>query len=226
MGDEIQLEDIKLSIFALWEKKLLIIAMTILTFLVGLFLTYDTQPINTYQASTTVYSVAYGKTKESLNSSIALISYADIVTSTRVCERAALLISETVDVDASSIQSMIGVRAVSDSVIEIGAVSTNPQLSILVTNAVAEAFVREITSITSNDTIQILDSAEYGILSGDGHKDLLKKRILFGMIGFVLSCGWIIISELTSNRVKSIVQCIDQDENEILGIIPYTEFEK
>lgn len=226
MGEEIQLEDFKLSIYALWEKKLLILAMTILTFLLGLLLTYDTKPINTYQASTTVYSVAYGKTKESLNSSIALVSYADIVTSTRVCERAALLINETVEIDAASIQNMIGVYALSDSVIAISAISTNPQLSILVTNAVAEAFVREVTSITANDTIQILDSAEYCTLSGNGHRDLLIKRAFFAVLGFVISCAWIVISELTSNRVKSIVQCIDQDENEILGIIPFTEFDK
>jgi capsular polysaccharide biosynthesis protein len=226
MGNEIQLEDLKLSILALWEKKLLIIAATILSFLLGLLITYDTKPINTYQASTTVYSVAYGKTQESINSSIALISYADIVTSSRVCERAALLINETAKIDASTIQNMIGVYAISDSVIEISAISSNPKISILVVNAVAEAFVREITSITANDAIQILDAAEYCNLNGNGARDLFIKRALFAMVGFVISCAWIVITELTSNRVKSIVQCIDQDEDEILGIIPYTEFEK
>jgi len=221
MNDEIQLEDFKVSIIALWRKKLLIICATILASLVGLLITFNEQAVNTYAAKTSIYNIGYGSAQETNYSSIALITYAKIITSINVCERAASLLEGNLALDAADIQRMIGVNELNDSVIEIYAISTNPEISIAVTNAVAETFVREVTSTTENDAIQILDAADSCTINTDGEKDILTKRLFFAIIGFVGSSAYIICTELLLNKIGSVVQCIDKDENEILGIIPY-----
>lgn len=223
MYDEIQLEDFRLALLALWRKKLLILAITILTGLIGWFFTFNEQVINTYQAKTSVYSVATGSAQELNYLSTALISYADIVKSNKVCERAATLLRGNVSLDASDIQRMIGVNSVNDSVIEISAVSTDPQVSIAVTNAVAEAFVREMTGITENDAIQILDSADSFMINENGTKNILMKRFLFLFAGLAISSAYIAGSELFSNKIRSVAQCFEVDEKEILGIVPFME---
>jgi len=220
MNEEIQLEDFKICIAILWKKKLLIICVTILALLVGLLFTINEQTVNTYVAKTSIYSVGYGSVQETSSLSNALLSYAEIITSNKVCERAASLLVGKIALNATDIQRMIGVNAINNSVIEIRAISTDPETSIYVTNAVAEAFVREVTSITENDTIQILDAADSCTLNVNGAKDLITKRFFFAMIGFAGISAYIIYTELKSNKIRSVVQCIDKDENEILGIVP------
>lgn len=217
--EEIQLEDFKLSILALWQKKLLIVAATIFATLVGLILTFDTQIINTYYASTTVYSVgvtsAQGNTSEK-----SITSYTEIISSNKVCERAASLVGTSAGVDADTIKNMIGVQAVSDSVLSITAYSKDQDLAVSVSNAVAEAFVREATSMAGNDSIRILDAATNAAMQNDGRKNINIKRLMFAMMGFVASTVLIMCKELLSSEVRTIEQCIDEDEDEIIGIIP------
>jgi capsular polysaccharide biosynthesis protein len=222
MNDEIQLEDFKLSIIALWKNKFFILCTCILTTLVGLLITFNSQPVNVYESDTSVYSAAYNS-EQGKNLSTALISYAEIVTSKKVCERAASLLKGDAILDASEINNMIHVYAVNDSVIQVIADSTDPEVSIEVANAVAEAFVREITSITENDAIQILDAADSCILRNNGTRNLFIKRGAFALLGLVASSLYIVITQLASNKLRSVIQCIDEDEDEILGIVPYME---
>lgn len=221
MKDEIQLEDFRLSILALWKKKLLVIAATILTLLIGLLITMGEKVVNTYVAEATIYSAAYGSYQESETGMVAMISYADIVSSKKVCESAAALIGNDINIDSSTIQGMIGVSQSSDAIIKVYAISTDSEIVVKVANAVAEAFVRQVTSITGFDSIQVLDNAQKSYINSNGASDLLTKRLLFAAIGLFASSGWIICSELLSNKIHTIVQCVDKDEDEILGIIPY-----
>lgn len=223
MSEEIQFEDLKLSIRALWRKKLLIITLSIFTGLMGVLLTYEKTPQNIYDARTSVYSVAYASSKESDAMTSALDSYSDIITSNKVSERAATLLKDDVTIDSSQIPNMITVNSINDSIIEIVASSPDPQTSISVSNAVAEAFVREITSVTGNDDIQILDAADTCGLSQDGSKELLLERFLFLAAGGFLGAFYIIATELMSSKIGSVRQCIEEDENEILGLLPFVD---
>ena len=78
MREEISIEDLKFCIQALWKKKLLVVAATIFTTLIGLILTFDAKIVNSYSAKTTVYSVNVSSTSE--NSVPAISSYTDIIT--------------------------------------------------------------------------------------------------------------------------------------------------
>ena len=221
LSNTIRFEDIKLSILALWRKKWLIVATTLFTSLVGLFLTAKTVAINTYVAEASVYSAAYGSIQESNSGAAAMITYSDIVSSRKVCERAASLLSGEYTVEASDIQKMISANQESSTIMGIYAYSTSPEVAVKVANAVAESFVHEITSITGSDSVQLLDTANQVGMASNGSRDLLKKRLIFVMLGLLASSGWIALTELFSNRIKTVEQCIDQDEREVLGIIPY-----
>ncbi len=218
MREEISVEDLKLCILALWKKKLLVVAATIFTTLVGLILTFDAKIVNSYSAKTTVYSVSVSSASDTSAPSIS--NYTDIITSKKVCERAAAIVGTNSGLDASAIQQMVGVSAVNDSIISISAYSTDPDLAVDVSNALAEAFVREATSMAGNDSIRILDAATSSYLTNDGRKDVLSKRVMFAMIGGVLSAGWIVAKELISREIRTVGQCVGDNEDEILGLIP------
>lgn len=220
MNNEIDIVDFKLSILSLWKRKAFILVVTLLTTLIGLLYTYNQVPINTYSARATVYSAVYGSYQESITGSTAIVTYADIVTSNKVCERAASILSDAT-ITSMDISDMISASVNNDSAIMgIYAYSSNPELSIKVVNAVAEAFVIEIQRITGSDAIQVLDSANTYYLYSSGTKDLFMKRALFVAIGFVLSCGIVMLRELFSGKVKSIEQCKGENDT-IIGVIPH-----
>lgn len=218
MNEEISLQDFKLSILALWKKKLLLVAGTIFMTLVGLVLTFHAQIVNTYSARTTVYSVGVSSSQDGAVSSIS--AYSNIITSTKVCERAADLVGSSSGLDAAAIQQMIGVQTISDTILAITAYSADPDLAVSVSNAVAEAFVREATSMAGSDAIRILDSATTASLTNDGRKNVFMNRITFAMAGFVLMAAFIMCKELLSNEVRTVEQCVEEDSPEFLGIVP------
>jgi capsular polysaccharide biosynthesis protein len=150
-----------------------------------------------------------------------LASFSDIITSNKVCERAASIIGGSADLDAEDIQRMIGVNAINGSVIEIYALSPRPELAISVANAIAEAFIKEVTSSTKNDSVQILDAAVDYSLYSNGSEDILLRRGIFALIGLAGSSIYIVYTELISKKLRTIVQCVEDNEEEILGIIPY-----
>jgi capsular polysaccharide biosynthesis protein len=132
---------------------------------------------------------------------------------------AAAQLSNERNLDSSEIQSMITVTQSSDNIIRISAVSTDGTLAVDVTNSVATSFVQEITRITGYDSIQILDTASEYYLRMNGLRHLIKKRLLYAALGFVISCLFIVITDFSSKRVRTIMQCGNKEE--IIGIIPF-----
>ncbi|MDO5292476.1 MAG: Wzz/FepE/Etk N-terminal domain-containing protein [bacterium] len=223
MNDEIRIEDVRISLLELWKKKWLIISVTVLAGLVGLLFTMNKSVTNTYVATASVYSTSNSSNENGISGNTAILSYTDIATSKKICESAASLLSTKYSIDADTIQSMVSVTQASDTIVNISAVSKDSETAIEVANAMSDAFVREVTTITGLDSIQILDTASIAYLKSDGKKALLETRLLFAAFGFAASAGIIFIKELFSNRVRTIVQCIDESEEEIIGILPKIE---
>lgn len=221
MEREITLDDLRLCVKALWKNKALIIMSTLFTLLIGIFLTLHISTKNIFVASSSIYSAANGSYQESTSGTTAMLSYVDMITSRKVCEMAAAQLSNERNIDSSVIQSMITVTQSSDNIIRISAVSTDGSLAVDVTNSIATSFVQEITRITGYDSIQILDTAsEYYVIT-NGLRQLIKKRLIFAALGFVMSCLFIMISDYCSNRLRTIMQCGNEDE--IFGIIPFVD---
>lgn len=220
MKDEIQLEDFRLVLLALWKQKIRIILVTLIGLFAGLLFTINKTGSQVYGATASVYCATYGSEQLSFTEVSKIVNYSDVVSSKKVCEYAASLIAET-SISADEIQRIITMNFSDNSyVMKIHATHYNPEIAIKVVNAVAEAFVSEVSNITGNDMIQILDEANSYYAYEDGESN--KIRLLFTLGALILACGVITFKELLSNKVRSIAQCID-DEDEILGIIPHMD---
>lgn len=223
MYGELRFVDFLHALKTVWRKRVLILVISVLCFLIGVFLTLNHPVNNVYSARTTVYSATYGSYQQSLTGTNAMIDYADIVSSKKVCQRAASIL-DVVELTSDEIQTMISADFNSNSyVMNIYANSTDPILAQKVANAVAQAFVIEMNGITGGESIQLLDEAEHYFLSYNSSKKLMLKRLLFGLSGLILSATFLVINELLSSRIKTMEQCISLSEGKLLGMIPYIE---
>lgn len=217
---EITLEDFKLAFLALLKNKLLIALVTLAGLFAGLFYTSFQTSEYTYESTASV-CVTYTTYQEQFQGANVMTNYADIIMSDRVCGQAAALLGEP-RLTAAQLQRMIRIKTPSANsyVMWITAEDRLPERAIRVANAVAEAFTSQVSNLSGNQSIQVLDSATMATIASDD--GLNKIRILAPLCAFVLVCGWIAVRELLSDKVRSIPQCVD-DEDEILTLIPYTE---
>lgn len=222
MRRELQFEDFRLAFVSLWNYKVVIFFVSLAGLFAGLLYTSNSAYAPIYWAKS---SVVYSPTNKldssisnALNKTGTISNYTDLVVSSNVCEYAASLINDR-DITANEIQGMISINISSDSsyVMQIGAKSTDPELAIKVANAVSEAFTSEMVNVTGSDSIQVLDVAYKAQIVKNNDKNL--KRLIFAFGAFIFISGIILIKSLLSDKVRSIVQCVENDD-EILGIIP------
>lgn len=230
MNEEIGFEEIKLALLAIWKKKVLILAITILSFLAGILLTLGMKTETIYRAEATVYSVTYGKSSSSVtnynsDNISTIVNYKDALTSQLVCEYALTsLIGYKLDVQ--TLQSVVRMRVQSNSyMMDIYADTHDPDLSVAIANAMADAFVVQVNTMTGTSDVQIWDKAEeaYGQQVGNPN----KIRILIPVLVCMLCCAYVGIKELFTDRLRVVNQCLRaMDEEKVLGLIPYMDSKK
>ncbi|MCR5769652.1 MAG: hypothetical protein K6G87_00310 [Butyrivibrio sp.] len=219
INEDIRFEDFVISFKTVWNKKIICIAGAFIMFAVGILLTWNSDVSNYYSSYVSIYSNSYGNVEESYDATTVMNSYAEVVTSSKVCERAASSLPQY-GFTAAEIADLLTVTS-SDSVsIKIGASYTDPNVAEDVANAVAESFVIEMRNITGSNAVQVLDSANSARRTYSGFANLWKKRALFFVIGFVLVAGVIFVTELFSNKARLVEQFVVDEDDFILGIIP------
>lgn len=219
MNTEIKI-DIKRCIIGIIKKWWLIAGVTILSVCGVSLLTLNVDP-DIYSAEATVYSVSYeGEYESAMESANVMRTYLDVINSNKVADRAALILDDT-NITGAVIKNMITISASETStVIGIIATSTDEMLVQNVANAVAEAFVTEIQNITGESNVQILDKADTSSMYSSGKTAQTTKRILGGIIGFIIIFAIVCGKEIFSNEIHCVREC-DLDGNiNILGIIP------
>ena len=218
---------------ALYKNLKWIICSTVLFFIIGILVAVfyvDTK--NVYDAKASVYSIAYGSYSESAEGINAIRTYSEIVKSLRVSERAALLLGDD-SLDKFTIYDMIEVEEAAldangypeeeSAIINIHAYSTNKEDAIRVANAVANAYVMEVTSITLTDSVQVLDEAYNCDVMYNARKQQLIYLAAITAVGILLSCAIIVLHEIFSTRIHSLKQGSLYGELEIIGAIPMQE---
>lgn len=224
MKDEIHLMDlVRLSVQSIWRNKIIIAIISVIFLIIGI-LYASTQPVtNWYYASATIYSAIYGSYQESVTVSNAIDEYSGVLSSAKVCQRAEALIGDS-NITATDIQRMISSKVNSTSTImTVSTYSDNPETSVKVANAVAEAFVIEIQGITGSDAIQILDESQTAYLSSNGYSDLVKRVFTITIAGFVLGCVFFVGREILTDKIKTVDQCMGAMGDELLGVMPLIE---
>ena len=109
------------------------------------------------------------------------------------------------------------------SIINIHAYSTNKEDAIRVANAVANAYVMEVTSVTMTDSVQVLDEAYTCTIEYNALKQQIIYIIIFLLIGLAFSCCVVIGCEIFSTKILSLKQGSLYGELEIIGVIPVQE---
>ena len=215
---EFSIYDIGCIFFQLWRNKWIVLLVTLAGLMAGLALTADNEPEARYRAASSV-CVTYTTYQEQMRGSSVLTSYSDLVSSHLVCERAAAILSDT-GLTASDIQEMISSWISSNSyVMSINATAAEAQLAVRVANAAAQAFVEKVSSVSGNNSLQILDTAQ----TASTLANTLNNKIVLATLGpFLLVCAWIALREVARGKLRFISQCAEEQE-ELLGILPDTK---
>lgn len=177
-----------------------------------------------YLAYTTVYTVASSSetTPDSMLRSVSVLrGYAQVARSRKVLQKAVSFIPDT-GVTVDMLETMVTVTYSDDSnIITIRVESSSPNLAALAANAVAEAFVAEIRSITGLNNTTILDQAETAQLQSSGYIRQWGMRGLITLIAMAAVALVFLVVDILSKRITHPAQASLDGELELLGVIPY-----
>jgi len=201
---------------SLLRNKLLIILITGIGLFAGLLFTARRPAASQYDA-TAALSVAFGYDQGQISGSTVISHYSALVTSNRVCEYAASLL-EGEGLTGSQIRRMVSISEGNSSyVLRISARSTSPRLAIMVANAVAEGFVAQVSVMTGNRTVRVMDAAvSAGIVDSNRSMSI---RLLAPAAAFIIACVLVVLMEMYTRTLRSVKQCVVH-EGELLAVIP------
>lgn len=214
--------DIRRCLHLLWKKKWGVFAMATVAFLLAYLLTWGSGAVNIYSAVATVYSTAEGgfSLAQAQETTTAMQRYVDVASSQKVLNRASDLITEA-QVSGEELAQMITVSYESDSsILYVAARSESPILAVSAANAVAAAFVTEITAITGQNTAQVLDVAAKYELETDSRMIRWGIRLLAALGAAFCYCVYILLRDIFSTRINSAYRASLKEQLEILGYIP------
>lgn len=222
------LENIKTAFYRLWKQKLIVVIMTLVGIMAS-FIYIGLIGIQTYYTTTaSIYSAAYGSYEDSADGVAVMNTYASLLGSQRVCERAAANL-QGYNLSAANLKSMVNsgriylAGASSDSrsysyKLTLVVYSSGSEHIIEIANAMARAFVDEINDFIGTSSLQVLDEAMgYGTYKSINPTLYI---VLFALAAGILTAGVIFVKEFLSAYVYSVAQC-EQNKDLILGIIPY-----
>ncbi len=228
MADYDLLENIKTALQRLWKFKLVVVLMTLVGLLASLvYISIVGINVN-YRSSATIFSMVYGSYEDSADGVQVMNTYAPLLGSSNVCERAAVSLQEE-GITGAMLKNMVaggqiylsGVGKDSKSYgyrLTLVTVSNTPEYVEEISNAMSKAFADEINDLLGSKTLQVVDTAD-GV-SATKSMSAGLCMMLFGAVAFILTCMVIFLKEFFSAKVYSVAQCESQKEL-VLGMIPY-----
>lgn len=222
------LENVRVAFLRLWKMRYIVALCT----LIGLFISFIYVLVNgvetNYRSSATIFSAVYGSYEDSSDGVTVMNTYAGLLNSSRVCDRAVANLNNS-NISAQSLRNMVnngsiylsGASTASKSYgyeLTLVVIQDSPTYVVDIANAMAKAFTDEINDLLGTSSLQVLDEAQwYSSYDATNYKLII---LVCALAGFVLSAGVIFVKEFFSMRVYSVAQCEMKKEN-ILGLIPY-----
>jgi len=205
----------KQVLLSLFRNKLLIVLITGAGLFAGLLFAAFRPAVVEYNAAATL-SVAFGRDQGQVSGHSIITNYSGLATSDRVCQYAAALL-EGENLTVNQIRRMVRIYEDSSYLLIISARSDSPRLAILVANAAAESFVTQVSVMTGNRTVRVIDAARSAdLVDSSGRMSIV---LLAPGAAFILACVIVILTELYTRTLRSVRQCT-VDEGELLAVIP------
>ena len=223
--DLIQL-DIMLLLRRIWEKKVLIILVTLLFTVASLAVSiFVITP--QYSSTTKVYVVNQTKdekkaitTQDVQLGSLLVKDYKEIILSNKVMEDAAE--KSGTGLTAKELAKKVSVEAPKDTrIISITVQDKDPQVASDLANTVKEISADQIKDVTKIDDVTTLEEAKAA--TSPSSPNILKNGILATALGFILAVAGVVLFELLDDRVKRAEDIEETMGLVLLGVVPDTK---
>ena len=223
--DLIQL-DIMLLLRRIWEKKILIVLVTLL--FTALSLAVSIFIVTPQYASTTkVYVVNQTKdekkaitTQDVQLGSLLVKDYKEIILSNKVMEDSAE--KSGTGITAKELAKKVSVDAPKDTrIISITVQDKDPQVASDLANTVKEVSADQIKEVTKIDDVTTLEEAKAA--TSPSSPNILKNGILATALGLILAVAGVVLFELLDDRVKRAEDIEETMGLVLLGVVPDTK---
>ena len=223
--DLIQL-DIMLLLRRIWEKKILIVLVTLLftavSLAVSIFLVTPQ-----YSSTTKVYVVNQTKdekkaitTQDVQLGSLLVKDYKEIILSNKVMEEAAE--KSGTDLTAKELAKKVSVEAPKDTrIISITVQDKDPQVASDLANTVKEVSADQIKEVTKIEDVTTLEEAKAA--NSPSSPNIPRNGILATALGFILAVAGVVLFELLDDRVKRAEDIEETMGLVLLGVVPDTK---
>ena len=222
--DLIQL-DIMLLLRRIWEKKVLIVLVTLLftavSLAVSIFLITPQ-----YASTTKVYVVNQTKdekkaitTQDVQLGSLLVKDYKEIILSNKVMEDAAE--KSGTGLTAKELLKKVSVEAPKDTrIISITVQDKDPQVASDLANTVKEISADQIKEVTKIEDVTTLEEAKAA--TSPSSPNIPRNGILATALGFILAVAGVVLFELLDDRVKRAEDIEETMGLVLLGVVPDT----
>ena len=223
--DLIQL-DIMLLLRRIWEKKVLIVLVTLLFTVVSLvYSIFLVTP--QYSSTTKVYVVNQTKdekkaitTQDVQLGSLLVKDYKEIILSNRVMEEVAD--KSGINLTAKQLAKKVSVEAPKDTrIISITVQDKDPQVASDLANTVKEVSADQIKEVTKIDDVTTLEEAKAA--NSPSSPNIPRNGILATALGFILAVAGVVLFELLDDRVKRAEDIEETMGLVLLGVVPDTK---
>ena len=213
--DLIQL-DIMLLLRRIWEKKVLIVLVTLL--FTAASLAYSIFLVTPkYSSTTKVYVVNQKKDDKAITTqdvqlgSLLVKDYKEIILSNKVMEDAAE--KSGTGITAKELSKKVSVDAPKDTrIISITVQDKDPQVASDLANTVKEVSADQIKEVTKIDDVTTLEEAKAA--TSPSSPNIPRNGILATALGFILAVAGVVLFELLDDRVKRA-----EDIEETMGLV-------
>ena len=201
--------DLKELIGVFWNKRILIISITIIFILAGAVYTFAFKTPMYSSSTTLVLAMSETTSSETTNSitstdvnlnSSLVSTYSKIVESNEVLRE--VISNLGIDESEESLKKNIEVSAVDDTeIIEITVSHENAVYAAKIANEIASVFSEKVNEIYNINNVYVLDEAE--VESSPSNVNHIKDIIIFALAGFVLAAVYVFILNLLDDTVKT-----------------------
>ncbi|MBO4921458.1 MAG: hypothetical protein J5372_06040 [Lachnospiraceae bacterium] len=224
------LRNIVSALYRTWKMKWIIVFATLIGGLLAVaFVKYKGDKFS-YYSTAAIYSAVYGSYSETASGVSLMNTYASVLGTSRVCERAAA------EIDDSRVTANYLMNLVASGAVSLGGASSDskkygyriviqtmldiPDNVVEITNAMADAYASEINDLLGADNLQVFEKA-----TTTGRIKSVSNYLIvaiFAGVALFLSAVIIFMKEFFSSKVYIVSQC-SSDKSMILGLLPYTK---